>query len=280
MIETTRNNTTIAYDKLEGAKKLKLRRPTLSEVIWILTLINGLGVILVLRSLFLRTSPAAVHSLLLSTKVESAIFISLISILISLTIVTLIGIPIAYGLCMGKFSGKGILEGLFSIPIVLPPSVTGLALLMTYGRRGIVGVWLAKLGIELPFSFIAIIIVQVFVTLPYFIQIVKNSFSNIDISMAEAARTFGATEWEVLISVYIPMAFKAILSALILCTFRAAGEFGATIMFAGNLEGRTQTVTTRIYTLYQMDMTQAVSLAVVQIALFILPLLWIKIKLD
>lgn len=266
-------------------KKIKIdkkdwRRPSLKSLIILLTLINTLAVILVVSALFLRTSPENIVNLVNSSKVTNAIGISLISIFISLCTVTMLGIPIAYGLSMGKFSGKSLLEGLFTIPIVLPPSVTGLALLMTFGRRGIVGMWLNKIGLSLTFSFAAIVIVQVFVTLPYFIQIVKNSFSNIDKSMAEAARTFGASEWDVLRSVYIPMSFKAILSALILCAFRAAGEFGATIMFAGNLEGSTQTVTTRIYTLYQMDLSQSVSLAVLQIALFILPLMLIKIKLD
>ncbi|MDK2867809.1 MAG: molybdate transport system permease protein [Clostridiales bacterium] len=252
----------------------------LNGAITILIAVNVMAIILVILSLFIKTSPAAIQSMITSFKVKSAISISVCSIILSLGIVMLLGTPIAYGLSQKKGGFYALIEGVFSIPIVLPPSVTGLALLMTYGRRGLIGTWLNELGVTLPFSFIAIVIVQVFVTMPYYIQIVKNGFANVDKSIAEAARTFGASELEVLLLIYMPMTFKAMLSALILCAFRAAGEFGATIMFAGNLEGKTQTITTRIYTLYQMDLTQSVSLAVVQIVVFILPLLFLKIKLD
>jgi molybdate transport system permease protein len=258
------------------------RKPkhVLNTAIAILIAFNVIAIILVILSLFIKTSPAAIQAMISSVKVKSAISISIMSIFLSLGAVVLLGTPIAYGLSQKKGGFYALVEGIFSIPIVLPPSVTGLALLMTYGRRGIVGVWLNQWGITLPFSFIAIVIVQVFVTMPYYIQIVKNGFANVESSIAEAARTFGASELEVLLLIYIPMTFKAMLSALILCAFRAAGEFGATIMFAGNLEGKTQTITTRIYTLYQMDLTQSVSLAAVQIVVFILPLLFLKIKLD
>jgi len=242
--------------------------------------VNILTIAFVMLSLFVKTTPEAILTLLQDVKVKNAIGISLLSIIISLMLVILTGIPIAYGLSQKHSGLSSLIEGFFTIPIVLPPSVTGLALLMTYGRRGLIGGWLEDFGMTLPFTFIAIIIVQVFVTLPYFIQIVKHGFQSVDKSIAEAARMFGASEFEVLRLIYIPICFKAILSALILCAFRAAGEFGATIMFAGNLEGKTQTITTRIYTLYQMNLTQSVSLAVIQIVVFILPLLLIKIKLD
>jgi molybdate transport system permease protein len=265
------------------AQRHHIHQSKKSVTLWLTNVLIGINILViafVLSSLFIKTSPGAMHALLEDIKVKNAIGISLVSIVVSLVIVMLTGIPIAYGLSQKRNHLSSIIEGFFTIPIVLPPSVTGLALLMTYGRRGLIGGWLGEFGITIPFTFIAIIIVQVFVTLPYFIQIVKHGFLSVDKSIAEAARMFGASEFEVLRLIYIPICFKAILSALILCAFRAAGEFGATIMFAGNLEGKTQTITTRIYTLYQMDLTQSVSLAVIQIVVFILPLLLIKIKLD
>jgi molybdate transport system permease protein len=160
---------------------------------------------------------------------------------------------LAFALGRRRFRGSSIIETIVDLPIVLPPSVAGLALLLAFGRRGVVGEPLAALGLTVPFTTIAVVLAQVFVAAPFFIRSARAGFASIDRDLEDAARVDGAGEWQVARFVTIPLAATALAAGLVMSWARALGEFGATIMFAGNLEGRTQTLPLVVYSQFQAD---------------------------
>ncbi|MFP4697861.1 MAG: molybdate ABC transporter permease subunit [Eubacteriales bacterium] len=240
-----------------------------SLIIKMIVLINGLMILIILLSLVSKTSSESLNQVLTADLWPSFI-ISFSSVVISNIIVVMIGIPISYTLATKKGRSYRLLETLTCLPMVLPPTVAGLALLMTFGKRGIIGGFLSQFGISIPFTFIAVIIAQVFIISPYFIQLVKNGFLGISPTIIEAAKVCGAGEKQILFNIYIPLARRSICTGLVLCSLRAFGEFGATIMLAGNMVGKTQTITLRIYSLYQSDIIQSVNLAVLQMGFILL----------
>lgn len=247
-----------------------------SLILWLVMLLNTLGIISVLYAMIGKVSIDRIDKLISSNDTFFAIKTTILSIILSVTLICIIGIPVSYILSTRKGVLYHIIESITFIPLILPPSVAGLALLMTFGKNGMIGSWLYQKGIQLPFTFFGIVLVQIFVCLPFFIQIVKNGFDGIETEIIEAAKVFGAGEWILLFRFYIPIGIKAVLSGAVLCGLRAAGEFGATIMFAGNLIGKTQTITTRIYSLYQYDVMSAVALAVLQLFILLVPALLIR----
>jgi len=264
----------------------ELRRPKVKDfirkiniaifVLGIVMALNTMGIISVLYAMIAKVSTDSIYDMFSTGDTLLAIRTTSLSIILSISLIGIIGIPVAYLLSTREGTLYNIIEAITFIPLILPPSVAGLALLMAFGKNGVIGSWLFQKGIQLPFTFWGIVIVQVFVCLPFFIQIVKNTFDDIEISVIEAAKVFGAGEWQLLFHFYVPISMRAILSGVVLCSLRAAGEFGATIMFAGNLVGKTQTITTRIYSLYQYDMMGAVTLAVLQLLILIIPTLLLR----
>lgn len=255
--------------KIERAIFYKFNIVTI--LLWIVMLLNFICISSVLYAMITKVSSENLYKLLESDDTLPAIKTTILSVSISVILVCLIGIPIGYLLSTRKGALYRLIESVTFIPLVLPPSVAGLALLMTFGKNGIVGKWLGNMGINLSFSFFAIVIVQVFVCIPFFIQLVKNGFDAVEKEVIEAAKVFGATEGRLLFQFYIPIGIKSIYAGIVLCILRAAGEFGATMMFAGNLVGKTQTITTRIYSLYQYDVMQAVALAIFQLSILLIP---------
>jgi molybdate transport system permease protein len=213
--------------------------------------------------------PAAIAALRLS------LFTSLASVAISV----LTGTPLAYGLARWKFRGRGALELLIDLPVVLPPSVAGLGLLIAFGRQGLVGKYLAPLGISIPFTSLAVILAQTFVSAPLYIRAARIGFEGIDHQMEESAHVEGASQWQLFSHVMLPLAGRALLSGAVLCWTRALGEFGATILFAGNLEGVTQTMPLAIYLGFESNLGLAVALSVVLILVSVLLLALIR-RLD
>jgi molybdate transport system permease protein len=183
--------------------------------------------------------------------VLDALVLSLTSTAISLLITVLIGLPLAFVLARRRFLGKSILEAVIDLPIVLPPSVAGLALLLTLGREGLLGRPLDALGIELPFTTVAVILAQTFVSAPFFIRSARFGFASIDRHLEDAARVDGASEVQLFRTITIPLASSALAAGLVMSWARSLGEFGATIMFAGNVEGRTQTLPLVVYSQFQ-----------------------------
>jgi molybdate transport system permease protein len=183
--------------------------------------------------------------------VIDALALSLLTTTISLVLTVVIGIPLALLLARRTFRGQTILETVIDLPIVLPPSVAGLALLLVFGRRGLLGETLSVFGIEIAFTTLAVIIAQTFVSAPFFIRSARTGFASVDHDLEDAARVDGATERQLFRSITVPLASAALAAGLVMSWARALGEFGATIMFAGSVAGRTQTLPLVVYGEFQ-----------------------------
>ncbi|MFP4661474.1 MAG: molybdate ABC transporter permease subunit [Halanaerobiales bacterium] len=249
-------------------------------LVWGIMIFNIAFITMIITSLFLKSSIQSVLKVIQSTDIMSAVKVTVGSIICSAITTVVIGTPFAY--LMAQKQGKlyRVMNMIVSLPLVMPPTVGGLALLMAFGRRGAFGGIINFLGIDIPFSFLALIFVQVFVMIPLFTQSLRNGFEAIEKDVIEAARVFGSGEKQLIFHFYLPLSIRPFLTGLIMACLRAAGEFGATMMFAGNLSGKTQTLSTAIYTLSQKDLGQSIALAVVMIMLFLLPLLVLELKLK
>ena len=180
--------------------------------------------------------------------------LSLFTTAISVFIIFILGTPLAYNLARKKNILKRIISIFIELPIVMPPVVAGLALLSTFGRRGLLGAVFNFLGLQITFTPIAVIIAQIFVGAPFYIRSAQNRFSTIPKELEESARIDGASNWCIFRTIILPLSYKAIISGLILSWARSLGEFGATILFAGNLRGRTQTLPLFIYSSLENDL--------------------------
>jgi molybdate transport system permease protein len=186
-----------------------------------------------------------------SPVVLDALSLSLVTTAVSLVITVTLGVPLAFVLARRRFPGKGLIEAVVDLPIVLPPSVAGLALLLLFGRRGLLAAPFGLLGISVPFTTVAVILAQTFVSAPFFIRSARTGFAGIDRDLEDAARVDGASEWQLFRAIIVPLAGAALAAGLVMSWARSLGEFGATIMFAGNVEGRTQTLPLVVYGEFQ-----------------------------
>jgi len=189
--------------------------------------------------------------------------LSLCTSLIAVTLVVVFGSALAWILARRAFRGKALAETLVDLPIVLPPSVAGLALLLVYGRRGLLGGALEVAGVSIAFSTIAVVVAQAFVAAPFYIRATRTGLAGVSRGYEEAAAVDGASASQVIRHITVPLAAPAIGAGLVLAWARALGEFGATIMFAGNIAGRTQTLPLLVYTEFQGSLDAAVVAACV-----------------
>jgi molybdate transport system permease protein len=183
--------------------------------------------------------------------VVDALVLSLVTTSASLVLSVAFGLPLAYVLARRTFRGQTIVETLVDLPIVLPPSVAGLALLLLLGRRGLLGEPLSLLGLTIPFTTVAVVLAQTFTSAPFLIRSARTGFATVDRDLEDAARVDGGSERQVFRTITVPLAATALAAGLVLTWARALGEFGATIMFAGNVEGRTQTLPLVVYGEFQ-----------------------------
>jgi molybdate transport system permease protein len=221
-------------------------RPTRGLVALTLPLILFLAVPvigLVARALFGGGLLAA----LASPVVLDALRLSLVTTAISLGLALALGTPLAYMLARRSFRGSSLVETAVDLPIVLPPSVAGLALLFVFGRTGLLGGAFETFGISIPFTTFAVILAQLFVAAPFFVRSARAGIAAVDRDVEDAARVDGASERQVFRWVTASLAGPALAAGAVMCWSRALGEFGATIMFAGNIEGRTQTLPLVVY---------------------------------
>jgi molybdate transport system permease protein len=209
-----------------------------------------------------RSSPPEVLRRLGDPRVRDALRLSLLTGLCATAVIVAIGTPAAYVLATRRFPGKRLVEVLVDLPMVLPPTVAGFALLMAFGRMGLAGGTLRALGVSLPFTTAAVIVAQVFMAAPFFIASARAGFSGVDRSLLEAAATLGASESSRFFRIVLPLARPALVAGLAMSAARALGEFGATITFAGNLSGVTQTMPLAVYVALQSDLDAAVVLSV------------------
>jgi molybdate transport system permease protein len=186
-----------------------------------------------------------------SRVVVDALVLSLATTLVSLVLTVAFGLPLAWVLARRSFRGKGWLEAVIDLPIVLPPSVAGLALLIVLGRRGLLGGPFEALGLAIPFTTLAVVLAQTFVSAPFFIRSARTGIASVDRDLEDAARVDGASERQLFRAITVPLASAALAGGLVMTWARSLGEFGATIMFAGNIAGRTQTLPLVVYGEFQ-----------------------------
>jgi molybdate transport system permease protein len=212
--------------------------------------------------------------------VLDALELSVLTTLLVLILSLVFGSPLALLLARRRFRGKVLLDTLVDLPIVLPPAVAGLALLLTFGRTGLFGAWLDAVGIQLPFTTAAVVLASMFVAAPFYIRAARTGFLLVPPELEEAGRLEGASEWDVFRFVTVPVAAPALFGGAILCWARALGEFGATIMFAGSLAGRTQTMPLAIYAALETNLDAAVALSVLLLAVSFVLLMATRIWLG
>lgn len=175
------------------------------------------------------------------------VFLSIRVALIAVGVVLVTGLPLARFLSRLEFPGKDVLEALITLPMVLPPSVIGYGLLMIIGKNGLLGHTLANLGLSLIFTWWAAVLASTVVAFPLMYQSAKGAFLSVDVNYEKAARTLGASEIRIFFTITLPLAWPGILAGVVLSFARAMGEFGATLMVAGNIPGQTQTIPLAIY---------------------------------
>ncbi|MEX2445803.1 MAG: ABC transporter permease [Dehalococcoidia bacterium] len=184
-----------------------------------------------------------VWSLVASARARDALQLSLITSTATLALTVVFGTPVAYLMARRRFRGHSVVDALIDLPIVLPPTVAGVALLTAFGRRGLVGEPLeAAFGLTLTFTTVAVVMAQTVVSAPFYVRAAKSGFDAVDPQFERVAYTLGASRVRTFVEVVLPQARPAMLAGVVLCWARALGELGATLIFAGSLRGRTQTM--------------------------------------
>ena len=216
-----------------------------------------------LLAMIVRVPSSSVLGGLTDPVVLQALRLSLVTSLLATGVVILLGMPAAYLLATREFRGKRIVESLVDLPLVLPPTVAGLALLLAFGRMGLAGKALSLVGLQLPFTTLAVIVAQSFMALPLFVGSARAGFSSVERRYLDAADTLRASESYRFRRVLLPLAMPSLLAGAAMTWARALGEFGATITFAGNLPGVTQTMPLAVYTALQTNLDSAIALSLV-----------------
>jgi molybdate transport system permease protein len=220
-----------------------------------------------LAGLLLRAPWSGLWHELGGRDVRDALGLSLVCSVAATAVSAVLGIPLAWVLARFRFPGRDLLRALTTLPMVLPPVVGGVALLFAFGRAGVVGQWLDRLtGVTLPFTTAGVIVAETFVAMPFFVITAEAGFRSADPRLEEAARTLRAGRWTVFRRVTLPLAGPSLVAGAVLCWARALGEFGATITFAGNFPGRTQTTPLKVYLLLESDPGAALVLSLVLLA--------------
>ncbi|MBO0779429.1 MAG: molybdate ABC transporter permease subunit [Ktedonobacteraceae bacterium] len=237
-----------------------------SVLIGLLASLFFLFIGLPLVSLLLRESPLTVWNAMLQPDVFQALQLSVVTTTASTVLAIFFGLPVAYLLARRRFFGRGLLETLVTMPTVLPPVVAGVALLLTFGRAGLLGHYLSLLGISIPFTTVAVVMAQVFIAAPFFVNSARAGFEQFDSRYEMAAYTLRASPFYAFWHVMLPLIRPALLAGIGLAWARALGEFGATITFAGSFPGITQTMPIAVYVTSQSDLDKSIALSVVLLA--------------
>jgi len=206
----------------------------------------------------------------LSPAEATAVLLSLRVALVATLVATPLGIAVAWLLARREFQGKAALDALVHLPLVLPPVVTGYLLLLTFGRRGLVGAWLADtLGIVFAFRWTGAALACGVMAFPLLVRPIRLSIEAVDRRLEQAAETLGAAPWRVFLTVTLPLALPGVLAGMVLGFAKAIGEFGATITFVSNIPGETQTISSAIYSLIQTADGDAAALRLVVVSVII-----------
>jgi molybdate transport system permease protein len=226
--------------------------------------VGALLLVVPLVGLLLRAPWGALGRILRTSEVLDALWLSLFSATLSTLVSLVLGVPLAWVLARSTMPGLQLLRALVTLPLVLPPVVGGVALLLVLGRNGVVGQYLDRwLGITLPFTTAAVVLAETFVAMPFLVIAVEGAFRSADQGYDEAAATLGASRLTVFRRVTLPLIRPALVAGSVLCWARALGEFGATVTFAGNLQGVTRTMPLAVYLAMETDPDAALALSLV-----------------
>ena len=244
-----------------------MRRQRAPAVIGILAALGALFFLLPLAGLIARTPwPDALRAAS-SPDTLGALRLSLVASLSSTAVALVLGVPLAWVYARIDFPGRSVLRALTTLPMVLPPVVGGIALLLAFGRRGLLGgVLESAFGVTLPFSTAGVVLAETFVAMPFLVLTVEAGLRSMDRRFEDAARTLGAGRWTVLTRVTLPLIAPSLFAGAVLCWARALGEFGATITFAGNFPGVTQTMPLAVYLLLETNPEGSFVLSLVLLA--------------
>ena len=245
---------------------------------WIVLAGAGAAFFLVpLLGLLARTPWAELPALLAGDVVTDALRLSVVTSVAATGLSALFGVPLAWVLARLDFPGRGLLRGVVMLPLVLPPVVGGAALLFALGRRGVVGGPVGDAtGLVLPFSTWGVVVAATFVSMPFLVLTVEGALRGMDRRYEEAAATLGAGPWTVLRRVTLPLISPSLVAGLVLTWARAFGEFGATITFAGNLQGRTQTLPLAVFVALESDRDTVVAISLVMVGVSLLVLVALR----
>ncbi|MEU4553871.1 ABC transporter permease [Micromonospora violae] len=227
----------------------------------------GLGLlflVLPLAGLLIRAPWTTLPQRLTAPGALTALRLSVQTATLATALCLLLGVPLAWLLARVEFPGRRLVRALVTVPLVLPPVVGGVALLLVFGRRGLLGGWLdATFGITLPFTTAGVVLAESFVAMPFLVIAVEGALRAADHRYEEAAATLGANRWTTFTHVTLPLVAPGLAAGAVLCWARALGEFGATITFAGNYPGRTQTMPLAVYLALETDLESAIVLSLV-----------------
>lgn len=246
-------------------------------LIWVMASMAVALFVVPLLSLVIRAPWSDLGQTLSSSVVHDALKLSLICSAVATSLCVAIGIPCAWVLAYSALPGKSSFRALCTLSMVLPPVVSGVALIATLGRRGVVGQFLFSWwGIQIPFTVVAVVIAETFVALPFLVLTVDSALRQLDPVLEESARVHGATSWYSFRHVVLPSIRPAVISGVVLAWARALGEFGATITFAGNLQGRTQTVPSAVFLALERNRGEAIMLSLVLVGISLVVLVSLR----
>ncbi|MFD1319832.1 ABC transporter permease [Micromonospora sonneratiae] len=248
-----------------AAPPARTRRTSRVPVALLLPATLGLlFLVLPLAGLLARTPWSSLPQRLTAPGVLTALGLSMQTATLATLLCLGLGVPLAWLLARVEFPGRRVVRALVTVPLVLPPVVGGVALLLVFGRRGLLGSWLdTTFGVTLPFTTTGVVLAEAFVAMPFLIIAVEGALRGADTRYEEAAATLGAGRWTTFTHVTLPLVAPGIAAGAVLCWARALGEFGATITFAGNFPGRTQTMPLAVYLALETDLEAAIVLSLI-----------------
>ena len=240
-------------------------------------LIGVAFLLLPLVGLVVRAPWSSLGSQLAAPGVGQALRLSLVSATLATLVSLFLGVPLAWVLARSAIRGRAVLRALVTVPLVLPPVVGGVALFLVLGRRGLIGAWLDEtFGITIPFTTAAVVIAQTFVAMPFLVISVEGALRAADARFEDVAATLGAGRWTTFRRVTLPLVAPGVAAGAVLCWARALGEFGATITFAGNYPGTTQTMPIAVYMALQSEPEAAIVLSLVLLVVSLATLLLLR----
>ena len=248
-----------------------------TAVLWAATALALAFLVVPVAAIFLRVPPGDLVDALGSQVARDALRVTLATTLVAQAVILLVGTPAAYFLATRRFRGRSLLVTLVELPLVLPPAVAGVGLLAAFGRFGLLGDTLSALGLEIAFTRIAVVLAIVFVAGPFFLRTAIAAFEALDANLVDASRTLGAGPGGTFARVALPLASGGLGAGAALAFARGLGEFGATIMFAGSLQGVTQTLSLAVYEQFDVDFDTALAIGAELVAASAILLLAVKL---